>query len=750
MPANQTQRPKFFEEQYLGAADLTAVVDYGRTQQARHALGAHTWGIAIGLSLKETPQAGGAVTVHLLPGYAWDGYGRPIVVLSPYQIPEERFSAIKFDPSIDSDGKGRLIPVWLCYDETATQSPRPGFELCDVADQLSRIQESFRIEIGDQPSPADRYSRVSVAAKNITDAATSLQAFDPAAPLVRDESIAQQSFPDPHSRARWLIPIGYVRWLPVQNQAGHFVARDDSGAGGLPKDSDQIRIFRRYAGVVAEAIEAADGRIRLKNRGNGLPTVRSDELVWVEGDLRIEGDLRLFNHKLDFRDSGGSDNGAPLGVNRVDSSGARLQVVIGKASAGANGFAIGPLDASDNFIAKLTVRDDGKVGIGTATPNLTLDVQGDFGRADGPATGHFWQSQVGDVGGGILFLRSGGGVVAFDGNDAVGIGTAAPVAKLEVAGDIALEKIPPGTGRLLPAEATLCWNDGTWLRLNQNLDFSKPVFGVHTPGVFAPGSLNVGGAAGWGDPGFGNVWVTGRIGIGTSTPQASLQITGGAIMPAVGNGPTAGIQFPSDPGGGGGDEAFVRYFVQTGERTKLLIGINNDADDSLGFHQFGAERMTIRNANVGIGTTTPTDKLHVIGDLRITGVARKPGGGSWTSSSDMRLKKKLTALTQALERLLELRGVQFEWKEPEKMGNLSGPQTGLIAQEVEKVFPDWVSSDREGYKELTIRGFEALAIEALRELKNEVDDVKKRLDKIEGGNDVPRQRGKKESREKSS
>ena len=239
--------------------------------------------------------------------------------------------------------------MWLCYDETATQNPRPGFEVCDVADQLSRIQESFRIEIGDQPTPADRYSGVSVAAKNITDAATALQAFDPAAPLVRDESIPQQSFPDPQNRARWLIPIGYVRWLPVQNQAGHFVARDDSGAGGLPKDSDQIRIFRRYAGVVAEAIEAADGRIRLKNRGNGMPTVRSDELVWVEGDLRIEGDLRLFNHKLDFRDSGGSDNGAPLGLNRVDSAGARLQVVIGKASAGANGFAVGPLDASDKL-----------------------------------------------------------------------------------------------------------------------------------------------------------------------------------------------------------------------------------------------------------------------------------------------------------------------------------------------------------------------------------------------------------------
>jgi hypothetical protein len=60
-----------------------------------------------------------------------------------------------------------------------------------------------------------------------------------------------------------------------------------------------------------------------------------------------------------------------------------------------------------------------------------------------------------------------------------------------------------------------------------------------------------------------------------------------------------------------------------------------------------------------------------------------------------------------------------------------------------------VSSDPEGYKELTIRGFEALAIEALRELKNEVDQMKKRLDKIEAGA-AHRQRAKKEPREKSS
>jgi hypothetical protein len=49
----------------------------------------------------------------------------------------------------------------------------------------------------------------------------------------------------------------------------------------------------------------------------------------------------------------------------------------------------------------------------------------------------------------------------------------------------------------------------TWLRLNQDGAFGA---GVHTPGVFAPGSLNVGGVGGWGNPGGGNVWVAGRVG----------------------------------------------------------------------------------------------------------------------------------------------------------------------------------------------------------------------------------------------
>jgi len=119
------------------------------------------------------------------------------------------------------------------------------------------------------------------------------------------------------------------------------------------------------------------------------------------------------------------------------------------------------------------------------------------------------------------------------------------------------------------------------------------------------------------------------------------------------------------------------------------------------------------------------------GNLTVNGNAFKPGGGSWGSSSDRRLKQNIEPLDGALDRMLCLRGVQFEWREPERQGNLTGLQMGLIAQEVEDIFPDWVENDADGYKVLTIRGFEALTVEALRELKSDNDRLRLRVQQLE-------------------
>jgi hypothetical protein len=142
--------------------------------------------------------------------------------------------------------------------------------------------------------------------------------------------------------------------------------------------------------------------------------------------------------------------------------------------------------------------------------------------------------------------------------------------------------------------------------------------------------------------------------------------------------------------------------------------------------------MIVGNRSAGLGRRVSVwDRLEVNGSLHVTGAATKPGGGPWSSSSDVRLKKSIRPLKSALEKLSRLRGVSFEWKEPEKQGNLRGAQMGLVAQEVEEVFPEWVDVDPSGYKILTVRGFEALTIEAFRELKAENKTLKMKNEELE-------------------
>lgn len=113
--------------------------------------------------------------------------------------------------------------------------------------------------------------------------------------------------------------------------------------------------------------------------------------------------------------------------------------------------------------------------------------------------------------------------------------------------------------------------------------------------------------------------------------------------------------------------------------------------------------------------------LESNGDFRVTAQAFKPGGGSWAVPSDARLKSGVGPLAGTLDRLLALKPVEFTYR-PEvtpKSLYLPGRQVGFIAQEVEQVFPEWVSVSDEGWKTVGPRGFEALTVEALRELRAE-------------------------------
>lgn len=222
----------------------------------------------------------------------------------------------------------------------------------------------------------------------------------------------------------------------------------------------------------------------------------------------------------------------------------------------------------------------------------------------------------------------------------------------------------------------------------------------------------------------------------TTSPRFPLDVAGeGRMRVRSGSNGSAGIMF---------------YQTSTSSAEKpadrAFVGMNNY--NTVGFWSSVAGiswglLMDITKGRVRIGPdptnqtiktaweSSPIGSLNVAGNLYVAGPASKVDGPSWTVLSDLALKKNVKAVDDALNTLTRLRGVTFEWKRPEHHGNQTGPVMGLIAQEVEEVLPDWVTSDPEGTKLLTMRGFEALTIEACKELKSQLETERARNEELE-------------------
>lgn len=118
--------------------------------------------------------------------------------------------------------------------------------------------------------------------------------------------------------------------------------------------------------------------------------------------------------------------------------------------------------------------------------------------------------------------------------------------------------------------------------------------------------------------------------------------------------------------------------------------------------------------------------------LNVGGNAAKPGGGAWAVLSDARLKQNISDIADPLGRVLELHGVEFDYIPGSHALEAPGRQIGFIAQDVEKVFPDWVGTGNDGYKFVAVHGFEALTVEAMRQLREEKDaQIKMLQDKLD-------------------
>lgn len=92
--------------------------------------------------------------------------------------------------------------------------------------------------------------------------------------------------------------------------------------------------------------------------------------------------------------------------------------------------------------------------------------------------------------------------------------------------------------------------------------------------------------------------------------------------------------------------------------------------------------------------------------------------GTVTESSDLRLKSNVVTLSNALDNALALRGVSYKWKDETKSQDT---QIGLIAQEVEEIYPEFVRTDDEGMKSVNYSQMVAVLIEAVKELNAKIE-----------------------------
>jgi hypothetical protein len=144
-------------------------------------------------------------------------------------------------------------------------------------------------------------------------------------------------------------------------------------------------------------------------------------------------------------------------------------------------------------------------------------------------------------------------------------------------------------------------------------------------------------------------------------------------------------------------------------------------------------RMTIADdGNVGIGTTTPLSPLHVNGEIRV-GSCTIQTDGDIVCISDARFKRDVRRLSPMLDRLVSLEPVRYYWRTSEfrERGFGAGESLGLVAQDVERVLPELVTTDEDGFKAVSYSKLPLLAIQAIKELKEENDALRDRLAALE-------------------
>lgn len=263
------------------------------------------------------------------------------------------------------------------------------------------------------------------------------------------------------------------------------------------------------------------------------------------------------------------------------------------------------------------------------------------------------------------------GSAVFTGN--VGIGTNTPVVKLDVNGDIKSGSLRLGTNTDGPA-----WKLGT---TGDSIFRGKTVF------------------------------LDDNVGIGTTSPGYKLDVNG--VMAAT-------IYYDNN------NTSYYSNPSSTSSMYKIHLKGTSDASlsDSSGVLRIGdldGLNMIIDGNEIIARDNGNNSTLY----LQLTG-GDIVLGGTLTQSSDSRLKTNIKQLSGALDKILVMEGVSFDWK------NDGEASIGVIAQDVEKIYPEIVDTNEQtGYKSVNYSAIGPILIEAVKEQQEIIEKLEARISVLE-------------------
>ncbi|HZS04977.1 MAG TPA: tail fiber domain-containing protein [Blastocatellia bacterium] len=221
----------------------------------------------------------------------------------------------------------------------------------------------------------------------------------------------------------------------------------------------------------------------------------------------------------------------------------------------------------------------------------------------------------------------------------------------------------------------------------------------------------------------------GKVGIGTTTPFAKLEVVGGNNIGVFGN-TSSGV------GVVGGSLSGTGVLGQTfAANTTTLAGVRGVSEGDGGIGVFGEANTGYAWGVYGKSTSAIGEAGHFEGKVVVVGKVLATDtvcAANIACASDARLKQHVTSLNYGLQHLLQLRPVSWQWKDP----SMKQLPLGLIAQEVEGVIPELILREADPARPLGLNylGLVPVVIKAIQEQQTALEQKEAAINSIKAEN----------------